>query len=363
LIRRLLLLAVLSLSLLAGCGYQDFQRPPIRWYFDDLFFTQERPPEEEVRAKVRTEEEIRKSLEQWEQTVSQQREAYLVGPGDVLRVNVSVLPEENKETGNPNAPAGLEISVDREGKIRVPFLGVVPVGGLSTAAIEEKLFKLYSDGYYRNPTINVMVTTYNSRQVAMVGAVSKVGVVALKKNRATLLEVLLEAGGVTTGAGTEVVITRVRGSAEGGVLPESETIKANLQELFMGTDLTQNIVVEPGDIVNVLPASPNVFYVYGYADSPGKFEFPRTGSVGMLDAVAYADGLTVSARPENSYLIRTTPEGKKRYRVDLIRVSKGQDPDIYLKPNDAVVIGTSWPRRIVDATFGSIGAAAGGAGP
>ena len=75
----------------------------------------------------------------------------------------------------------------------------------------------------------------------------------------------------------------------------------------------------------------------------------------MMEAIAYARGLAGAARAENTYLIRDTADGKKRYRVDLTRVAAGKDPDVVVRPNDRIIVGTSWPRRFADGLLHILG--------
>ena len=70
---------------------------------------------------------------------------YKVRYGDSLRINVR---GEQECSG--------EFIINREGKVRLTYIGDVMVVGLNTRAIEALLIKKYqSELIFRNPTINV----------------------------------------------------------------------------------------------------------------------------------------------------------------------------------------------------------------
>jgi len=173
---------------LCGCSYQDMQRPLVRNYLREAFpHHRQRPPELPL-ARVESASELAEALRRWQHLAGAQAAAYAVGPGDVLRVTLFVgeAPEETLQ---------LELRVSEQGTVRCPLLGEVAVGGLTSAQCEEKLTRLYADGYYRAPTVSVSVSEYNSRRIFVSGQVAKPGPVALRSGRTTLLEALLEAGG------------------------------------------------------------------------------------------------------------------------------------------------------------------------
>ncbi len=75
----------------------------------------------------------------------------------------------------------------------------------------------------------------------------------------------------------------------------------------------------------------------------------------MMDAVAHARGLTPSGHAQKVYLLRSTDEGNRRYRVDLTRVAAAKERDIVLQPGDTIIVSTSWSRRILDGILNGIG--------
>ena len=84
----------------------------------------------------------------------------------------------------------------------MPLVGVIPVAGLTTQQIENKLREAYGSEYLRNPQINVEVKEFHHQRVAVTGAVMKPGYYDIIGPR-SLLEVLSMAGGLGNKPGPE----------------------------------------------------------------------------------------------------------------------------------------------------------------
>jgi len=335
------------LAALAGCSYQDFARPPIRNYAADLFYKPERPPDPGT-TDVRRLDELAAAMARWRKMVGPTAEPYTLGPGDVLKVFI-VVPAE------PDAAVSAQVELSGEGTGTCPFLGDVPLAGLSADEAETELAQLYGDGYYRDPQISVVVSEHRSKQVFMTGAVGEPGVVHLKADRVTFLEVLLQSGGLTEGAGDKAEVTRVHElvGGEGGL--RANTVQVDVARLIKGSDMVENIWIYAGDVIHV-PAEERCFYVLGYVRAPGVYPFPASGSLRSMDAIAYARGLSGWAHPGKVYLHRRTEDGLQDvYRIDLSRVAAAQEPDVTMCPGDMIIVRTSWGRRFIEGILHSLG--------
>ncbi|MFW6157926.1 MAG: polysaccharide biosynthesis/export family protein [Planctomycetota bacterium] len=333
-IRRIAIPCCLALlaALAAGCGYLDAERPMVRNYGRDLaqaLWPPEQPPEPVVEPP--SSEALARAFARWQQSVGDRREDYRVGPRDRLSVSIRVPPELQEETQ-------FEVEVAGSGQIDCPLLGVVEVGGLTPFKIGQLLTRRYGEGYYLDPSVIVHVTQFGSKQVAVTGAVDSPGIVTLKANRGTLMEALMAAGGLTDEAGTRATITR---SASEEPTAEPQRLEVDLVRLVEDPGSVENLSVLPGDVVHVPPAPEPVFYVLGYVKRPGAFRMSRHGRIGVLDAVNRAGGLSWEARPQYAYLVRQTPDGPKRYSIDLARIAGAAAPDIALRPDDRVIVSTT----------------------
>ena len=294
-------------------------------------------------------EELALALSRWKEMTGSATAPYSVGPGDVLRVSISVY-------GQPEADLAAELPVSQRGDVRCPLLGEVRVAGLGTAEIEEALARRYADGYYRDPVLSVVVSQYRSKRIFVTGGVADPGSMTLEANRIALLEALLGAGGLTEKAGDTAVVTRVR-SRPGAEGNESapQTLTVNLRSLIESSDMVQNIWIHPGDVVHVPHAENRSVYVLGFVNAPGAYPLPERGSIGMIDAITLARGLAAAGKPERTYLLRRTAEGQKSYRVDLARVAAAKEPDIPMQAGDRIIVSTSFLRRTVDGILHATG--------
>lgn len=163
-------------------------------------------------------------------------EEYLLGVGDAVQVNV---------WRNPDLSVAVLVRPD--GKISVPLAGDVLVDGVSTAElssiIEEKL-----NSYIRNPKVTVIVTNPTSadfiHRIRITGAVAAQRSIPYRKG-ITVLDVVLEAGGVTAFANADES-KLYRQTSEG-----AKVYPIFLNDILEKGILDSNYVLYPQDIITV----------------------------------------------------------------------------------------------------------------
>lgn len=80
---------------------------------------------------------------------AQEAPAYRLGAGDALRVTVF---------GEPDLSGGF--TVDGAGRVALPLIGEVRVGGLTVPEAEAAVVAHLADGYLRHPRVAIEVTNY-----------------------------------------------------------------------------------------------------------------------------------------------------------------------------------------------------------
>src|SRR5207248_3954737 len=110
----------------------------------------------------------------------------LLGPGDVIRINVF-----------QNADLSLETRISEQGQITYPLVGAVQLNGMSVQAAEQRIAKALRDGkFVLNPQVNILLMQVRSAQISILGQVNKPGRYAIDQVGSKVSEMIAAAGGV-----------------------------------------------------------------------------------------------------------------------------------------------------------------------
>jgi len=120
---------------------------------------------------------------------------------------------------------------------------------------------------------------------------------------------------------------------------QGRLIAINLDKLKSG-DGRMNIIIRNNDIVYVPPLKVGEFYVMGEVSRPGAYSL--TGRrVTIKQALAAAGNIGPLGWPENSMLVRRVgPNQEQVIPINVEAICRGREPDIFLKPDDVLAIGT-----------------------
>jgi len=253
---------------------------------------------------------------------------YILGPGDILRVDVFEAEELSSVTTiAPDGTAGL------------PLVGRVPAAGRSALAVEEEITRRLAEGLMRDPQVSVSVEEHRSQPVSVVGAVKEPGVYQLRGRR-RLVDVIALAGGLDPEAGEYVVVARSSDSSPG-------ELRIRIRALLESAgDDSANPWIEPHDVVRVEKAG--IVYVLGSVQRPGGFPIREQEPMTILSAVSLAEGSESTASLQKARVIRGRGAGKQEIPIRLKDVLKGRAEDVELVPNDIVYIPDSRARTIVN---------------
>ncbi|MFI5378778.1 MAG: polysaccharide biosynthesis/export family protein [Tepidisphaerales bacterium] len=117
-------------------------------------------------------------------------------------------------------------------------------------------------------------------------------------------------------------------------------IRVPLQQLRNG-DLRYNIVIRPSDTIIVPPPVTGIYYMGGQIGASGAYGI-NGNKITLKQAVAAARMLDPYAIPDKTDIIRRIGDNELFLRVDLAKVFDGREPDVYIKPNDVIIVGTDW---------------------
>ncbi|MEA3547243.1 MAG: polysaccharide biosynthesis/export family protein [Thermodesulfobacteriota bacterium] len=159
-------------------------------------------------------------------------EAYLVGLGDVLEIQVW-----------NEADLSRTVNVRLDGVISLPLVGDVTVVGKPIPEITQVLEKRYSD-LIEEPTVTVILTESRSRKYYLIGQVAQPGEFPLD-SPISLLQAIARGGGFSEWAKKDRVGVVRRQSGKDSIL------KFNYETFVKGENLQQNFLIEPGDTIVV----------------------------------------------------------------------------------------------------------------
>ena len=265
-------------------------------------------------------------------------ESLLIGPGDLLHIQVADTPEMEQ---HPRVTDAGEVPIEGAGNVKVA--GLTPAD--AAVAIQNSLI---AARYMRHPVVMVTIEQYATQTVSVLGEVKAAGAYPIATPR-SILDVLALAGGLTAAADRNIVIER-RGDPE------------KLVRYFYSNDANQavdrQVFVDPGD--TVLVAKAGIVYVLGDVNRPGGYAMTNNESkMTILEALALAGGATKTAKQGQARLIRKDASGSYSDRkISIGDLQEGKMPDIAMQPGDVLYVPFSFGRNLAVFGAGSITAAA-----
>src|SRR5690606_15115719 len=158
---------------------------------------------------------------------------YLIGPGDRLQVFVWGQPE-----------LSVTVPVRPDGRVSTPLIEDIVAVGKTPTQLASEMEEVLS-AYIRSPEVNVIVQEFVGTfadQIRVLGQAVRPGAVPYRE-RITLLDVIIEAGGLTRfAAGNRAKVVR----NENG---RSREFRVRLDDLVNRGRIEENIPMQPGDIV------------------------------------------------------------------------------------------------------------------
>lgn len=196
---------------------------------------------------------------------------YLISPGDQLRVDMS---------GSVQG-ANLRLTVDSEGRIFIPRVGAVTVGGVRYGDVRRVLTQQVGR-QYRGFDLEVGVARLKGLTVYVTGFARRPGAYTVN-SLSTLVNAVLVAGGPTEGGSFRSIQLR----RAGRLISDFD-----LYDLLLRGDTTGDAALRNGDVIHIMPAGPQVA-VTGSVNREAIFEVGAGETI--ADAIAYAGGTSTVA--------------------------------------------------------------------
>jgi polysaccharide biosynthesis/export protein len=284
-------------------------------------------------------------------------EAYVLGPGDRIRIDIFNIPEFSGPENGVH-----EVLVD--GTLSLPMAGVIAVQGLTLAETQAALTASYAPLLTRPPQLTVTLLSARPVRVVVAGEVNRPGTYTIEldaeasggsagvgRQWPTLTQVIQSAGGITQQANIKEIQVR-RPQRQGEAI-----LTTSLWDLIRTGDISQDVRLRDGDTV-VIPQAVAILPEESVAISSANFspedmpvqvvgEVARPGSVTLpanatLNQAILAAGGFQRSRARNSRveLVRLNPDGSVDQRtvdVDLSAAANDTTNPI-LRPNDVVIV-------------------------
>jgi polysaccharide export outer membrane protein len=272
-------------------------------------------------------------------------EEYRVGPRDILNITVWEHPELTIPAGEFRSADTAGTVVGEDGNIFYPYAGIIKAAGRTVEDIRDEITRKLSV-YIEQVQLDVRVTSYRSQRVYVVGEVNTPGIQLVKDIPLTVLEAINGAGGLKSDSDSRnITLTR-----------DGKTYNVNLLALYEGGDLSQNVTLQHGDVLNVPDREFNKIFVLG-----------ETTSSTIGGGVSVTAGGSLSTRSRSLYM----PKGRMTLtealsdsggisqdladaaRIFVFRGGLGK-PKIYhldAKSPDALILADRFPLQPRDVIF------------
>lgn len=252
-----------------------------------------------------------------------------VGPGDVLQIAIYEVGASLFAGAKGGDAAGFDpsargepfaaITVDRNGTIKLPYIGRLSVAGRTPSEIQE-MIEQGLRGKSQTPQAVVSVKDNIANTVYVSGDVTKPGRLELTLGRERLLDAIASAGGPSARVGTTA------GTADDSIVRFTRgdrTLEERLGNIRTGT--ADDLLLLAGDRIEII-RRPRSFTVFGATNRVSQVQFETPGLT-LAEAVARVGGPNDNqADPTAVFLFRYYPDKQVQggevpviYRLNLMK--------------------------------------------
>lgn len=234
---------------------------------------------------------------------------YVLGIGDVLSIGVWDHPELTIPAAVQRTAEFDGFRIQADGTITYAYAANVPAAGKTIRELHKVLVEKLSQ-VIEKPQIDLKVVGFKSQRAYVTGEVKKPGVQAISEIPLTLIDALNLSGGLSERADWNTV-NFTRGD-------RTEIIK--LDDFYTKGDITQNRLLQHGDIIHVNRTDNQKVFVLGDVSKAGSIEINRYG-LSLAEALSDVGGLNEQTANANGvFVLRKRPANEEGVIADVYQL-------------------------------------------
>ena len=251
------------------------------------------------------------------------QERLTFGPGDTMDISIF---------GRP-ALTRTNIFVGPDGRISYLQVQGLTAADLTVQELRERLDEALAE-YYTGARSIVIPAAFSSKKYYMLGKVAAKGVYQMDRPL-SIIEAVARAKGLETGMYQRTSV-ELADLSHSFIVRNGKKLPVNLEQLFLQGDLSQNVMLEPGDYVFFASSAANDIYVLGEVMTPGPIGFVPNATI--VSAVTDRGGYTDRAYRGKVLVVRGSLESPETFVVNTRAILDGAEPDFPLQPKDIVFV-------------------------